>query len=274
MVTMSEWHVSTELWQAYASGRLGDVATGSIDAHVAECAECQRSARAVVPGTTTAAAWAGILSEVRRPELPPTVRWLRRLGVPEKDLVVLAASEGFVLPWSLAVCAALVCAMLTALIPARQDQIFWLLAPTAPVFAVIAAFAATEQLRAITSATPYDKVRLALLRTAATLGVAIPATLAVGLSIPGLADLAFVWLLPALALTSFALVLNTWLSSWTAAGLTTGGWLGVVMAVAHAGEFAALSAVGVQVACLAVVVAMAAVFVLRSSSFRLLGGEG
>ena len=271
---MSEWHVSAEAWQAYAAGRLEDIATASIDSHVAGCAGCQRSARAVVPETTTAAAWAGVVSEVRGPGLPRSVRWLRRLGVAEEDLVILAASEGFVLPWSLAVGAALICALLSALITARQEEIFWLLAPTAPVFAVIAALDATEQLRAIMGATPYDKVRLAVLRTVATLAVAIPATLAVGLAVPGLANLAFVWLLPSLALTSLALVLDTWLSSWTAAVLTAACWVAVVVAAARSGEFAALSASAVQVACLAVAVGMAAVFVLRSSSFRLLGGEG
>lgn len=271
---MSEWHVSAEAWQAYAAGRLDDIATASINRHVAGCAGCQRSARAVAPDQVAAAAWAGIVSEVRRPGLPRSVRWLRRLGVAEEDLVILAASEGFVLPWSVAVGAALICALLTALIPARQDEIFWLLAPVAPVFAVIAAFATTEQLRSIMGATPYDKVRLAVLRTVATLAVAIPATLAVGLAVPGLANLAFVWLLPSLALTWLALVLHTWLSSWTAAGVTAGCWAAAVVVVARTGEVTDLSVSAVQVACLAVAVGMAAVFVLRSSSFRLLGGEG
>ncbi len=271
---MPEWHVSAEAWQAYGAGRLDDIATASIDRHVVGCSGCQRSAREVAPERLTTAAWSGIVSEVRRPGLPRSVRWLRRLGVAEEDLVILAASEGFVLPWSLAVGAALICALLTAMIPARQDETFWLIAPTAPVFAVIAAFDATEQLRAIMGATPYDKVRLAVQRTVATLAVAIPATLGVGLAVPGLANLAFVWLLPSLALTSLALVLNTWLSSWTAAGLTAGGWVAVVVAATRSGEVTALSASAVQVACLAVAVGMAAVFVLRSSSFRLPGGEG
>ena len=271
---MSEWHVSAEAWQAYADGRLDDIATASIDRHVAGCAGCQRSARLVAPEQVTAAAWAGIVSDVRRPRLPRSVRWLRRLGVAEEDLIILAASEGFVLPWSLAVGAALICALLTALVPARQDEIFWLLAPTAPVFAVIAAFDATEQLRAIMGATPYDKVRLAILRTVATLAVAIPATLVAGLAVPGLANLAFVWLLPSLALTSLALALRSWLNSWTAAGLTSGCWVVVVVGAERTGEVTDLSATAVQVASMAVAVAMAAVFVLRSSSFRLLGGEG
>jgi len=271
---MSEWHVGAEGWQAYAAGRLNSIAMASIDTHVARCAECQQSARAVVPASATDAVWAGVVAEGRRPELPATVRWLRRLGVREEDLVVLAASEGFVLPWSVAVGAALLCALLTSVLTARQDEIFWLLAPTAPVFAVIAAFQATEPLHAITASTPYDKVRLAVLRTVATLAVALPVTVAVGLAVPGLADLAFVWLLPSLALTSFALVLHTWLKSWTAAGLSTGGWLAVVLATARAGQFAVLSAFGVQAACLALAVGLAGLFVLRSSSFRLLGGEG
>jgi hypothetical protein len=271
---MSEWHVSPEVWQAYADGRLDHIAMASIDTHVARCATCQQSARALVSEGATDAVWTGVIAEVRRPELPPTVRWLRRLGVREPDLVVLAASEGFVLPWSVAVGAALVCALLTSMLTARQDEIFWLLAPTAPVFAVIAAFQTTESLQVVMSATPYDKVRLAALRTVATLAVALPVTIGVGVAVPGLADLAFVWLLPSLALTSLALVLHTWLGSWTAAGLSAGGWLAVVMATAREGQFAALSALEAQATCLALTVVLAGVFVLRSSSFRVLGGAG
>jgi hypothetical protein len=271
---MSEWHVSPEVWQTYADGRLDNIAMASIDTHVARCATCQQSARALVSAQATDAVWAGVVTEVRRPELPPTVRWLRRLGVREPDLVVLAASDGFVLPWSLAVGAALVCALLTSVLTVRQDEIFWLVAPTAPVFAVITAFQTTETLHAIMGATPYDKVRLAVLRTVATLAVALPVTVAVGLAVPGLADLAFVWLLPSLALTSLALVLHTWLGSWTAAGLSAGGWLAVVVAAARTGQFATLSALGVQATCLALTVGLVGVFVLRSSSFRLLGGAG
>jgi hypothetical protein len=271
---MSDWHVSAEVWQAYAAGRLDNVAMASIDSHVVRCARCQGSARAVVSPAATDAVWGAVIDEVRRPELPPTVRWLRRLGVREEDLVVLAASEGFVLPWSLAVGAALISALLTSVITVRQEEIFWLLAPTAPVFAVIAAFEATEPLHAIMGSAPYDKVRLAVLRTVATLAVALPVTSAVGLAVPGLADLAFVWLLPSLALTSLALVLHTWLQSWTAAAVSAGSWLVVVVATARTGQFATLSTLGVQAICLALTVALAGVFVVRSSSFRLLGGEG
>lgn len=271
---MSEWHVTAEVWQAYAAGRLDEIAVMSIDTHVAHCAACREGARAMVPATQTDAVWAGIVHEVRRPALPPTVRWLRRLGVPEEDVVVLGASEGFVLPWALAVGSALLCALLTAMISVRQDEIFWVLAPIAPVFAVIAAFETTDRLRAIMGSTPYDKVHLAVLRAVATLAVAIPATVGVGFAVPGLSDLAFVWLLPSLALTSAALVLHTWISSWTAATLSAGVWLAVVATAARTDDFSALSASGVQLACLGLTVTMAAVFVLRSSSFRLLGGEG
>jgi len=271
---MSQWHMTAEVWQAYAAGRLEKIAMASIDTHVSRCAACQQSAHAVVPAEATAAVWAGVVAEVRRPELPPTVRWLRRLRVRDEDLVILAASGGFVLPWSLAVGAALICALLTSVLTVRQDEIFWLLAPSAPVFAVIAAFQTTEPLHAIMGSTPYDKVRLAVLRTVATLAVALPVTIAVGLAVPGLSDLAFVWLLPSLALTSAALVLNTWLNSWTAAGLTVGAWLAVVAAAVRAGEVTALSAAEAQFACLVLTILMAVVFVLRSSSFRLLGGAG
>jgi hypothetical protein len=56
--------------------------------------------------------------------------------------------------------------------------------------------------------------------------------------------------------------------------LSAGNWLAVVMATAREGQFAALSALEAQATCLALTVVLAGVFVLRSSSFRVLGGAG
>ncbi len=272
-MTVPDWHVDDDLWDAYAGGHVDEVAAASIDAHVERCTRCQASARTTIPAARTESVWQGIRAEIQRPRMPRTVRWLRRLGVSEPDQVILAACDGFVLPWSLAVGSALICALLAAGAGSRQYVVFWLIAPVAPVVAVLAAFDAVERLHAIMGATPYNKVRLALLRTVATLAVAVPAMMAVGLLIPGLAGLAFAWLLPSLLLTATALLLQTWVRSWPAVGSVAVAWVVSCSEVFRAGDVAALSAVPVQLGCLALTAAMTALFVSRSTSFGHLGGE-
>lgn len=265
------WHVDGQLWQAYAAGRLDQVAEASIDAHVNGCTTCQAGARAAVSPATTEELWRGIQAEVRRPELPRTLRWLRRLGVREDDLALLAASDGFLLPWATAVGSALVCALLTGATSTLQQETFALLAPLVPVLAVVAAFDAIESVRDLVRTTPYSKLRLSLLRTTATLVVAIPATMPIGLVIPGLEQLAFSWLLPALALTGGTLVLLTWLGPWTATGVVAATWTATVIGTVRTTGVDILSAPASQALFAALACALAVALVLRTSPRRLLG---
>ena len=273
-MSATEWHVDERLWKAYAAGRLDAVAGASIDAHVMSCTVCQASAATAVEPAVVGEVWAGIREEVRRPVLPWTLRWLRRFRVPEEDLVVLAASHRFALPWAMAVGSALLCAFLVAFDTSRQHEIFLLLAPLVPVYAVVAAFDATEDLRDLARATPYSKLRLALLRTTATLAVALPATLAVGLTIPGLEPLAVSWLLPALALTSAVLLLLTWLGAWTASLVTAATWAVVVAAATGSGDVTVLTGAVGQAGFLALGLLLCTAVWMRTTSYRLLGGEG
>lgn len=272
-MTANDWHVDQPLWAAYAEGRLDAVAEASVDAHVNRCARCREAGRAQIEAAQLESLWEGIRADVARPTLPWTLRWLRRLGVPEDELVVLAASDGLALPWALAVGGALVCALLTGLVPARQDETFLLLAPLVPVLAIIAAFDATDRLRTLAAAAPYSWLRLALVRVTATLLVALPVTLAVGLGIPGLEPLAFTWLLPALALTSSVLVLLTWLGTVSAAGTVAAAWATVVLTTAGLQEVTVFAGAAVQLGFVAVVLAMGSLLVVRTTTFSLPGGE-
>jgi hypothetical protein len=270
----AEWHVDERLWQAYAAGRLDEIAEASIDAHVTGCPICRETARSMVQPVVTEALWQGIRDEVRRPELPRVLRWMQGLGWREDDLVLLAAAGGFYLPWALAVGAALVCVNITAMAPVSAEGTFLLLAPLIPVLAVVAAFDATDPLRLLATASPYSKLRLALLRTTTTLAVSFPATMAIGLGLPGLDALAFSWLLPSLALTSCALVLLTWWGPWTAAGAVAVAWSTVVIGTWSAAETSSLTGATVQLGFVLVALLMATALVLRTTTFKLLGGEG
>lgn len=273
-MSTTEWHVDTTLWQAYKDGRLDAVAEASIDAHVVGCATCRGTARALVEPAPMEALWKEIQADVRRPELPWSLRWLRRFGLREDDLVILAASDGFLLPWAMAVGGALLSTLLSVMVTGRQTETFLLLAPLVPVFAVVAAFDATEDLRDVVRTSPYSKLRLMLLRTVSTLALALPATVLLGVAIPGLDALAFASILPALALTSAVLVLLTWLDGWVAAGAVTIVWVAVVGGTARFTDPTILMEAPVQLALAAVLVALSVALVLRTTSYRLLGGEG
>jgi hypothetical protein len=213
------WHVEMQVWEEYALGGLDPVTKASVDAHVVSCATCREAAKEHVEPVTLEAVWPSVRDRIAQPVLPPWLRPLRRVGVPDDDLVVLSAAS-LLVPWAMAVGAALACALLAGLTPRYQDSTFLLLAPLIPVLAVVAAHDSTDPLREVSGPTPYTKVRLALLRTVAALVVAVPATMMIGLLIPGLGPLAFRWLLPALGLTLAALVLLTWLRPPAAAVVT------------------------------------------------------
>ena len=271
-MTTQEWHVDDVLWSRYAGGMLDQVADAAIEAHVAECARCREGARAAVATADLAAAWSTIAAELPLRERAST-RWLRRLRVPDSDAVVLGASDGLHLPWVVAVAGALVCAVVSGSLPRYQDTAFLLLAPLVPVFAVVAAYDATDPLRELVAGTPYHKLRMALLRTTAALVVAVPVTLTVGLLLPGLHDLAVAWLLPGLGLTTAALVLLTWLDAWSAGLAVAAGWVTVVGLLTRGDASATLTGPAAQSSFAVLAVAMAALLVLRTSRLVSVGGR-
>jgi hypothetical protein len=275
-MTAQVWHVPPELWRDYASGRLDPAAEASLETHVTGCPVCRASARAHVAPATSAAIWNSVNATVTRPRLPASVRWLRRLGVPEHELVLLGSVDGLVVPWVTAVGAALAVALLSGLASAyytHYDVLFVVLAPLVPVLAVVAAFDVTESLRELSAATPYSKLRLTLLRATAALVVAVPVMMALGLLIPDLEPLAFVWLLPALALTISALVLLTWMAPRVVGGVLGVAWTVLAGSVGSVGRIDVFTSSISQAVFACAAAVLAAVLVTRTSSRSLLGGD-
>jgi len=147
------------------------------------------------------------------------------------------------------------------------------MAPLVPVLAVAAAYDALDPLRELTAPTPYSTLRLALLRATASLAVALPVTAAIGLVVPGLQDLAWVWLAPSFGLTLAALVLLTWWEAPVAAAMVCAVWVGSVVVVRTRGTVDVLTAPVAQVAFAAAGIALAATLVLRTSTLRIQGGD-
>jgi hypothetical protein len=204
------------------------------------------------------------------------VRWLRHLGVPERELVLLGSADAVVMPWITAVGAAIAVALISGLGSSsyvEHDVVFLALAPLVPVLAVLAAFDATECLREVSAATPYSKLRLALVRATTALLVAVPTMVVLGSVVPVLEPLAFVWLLPALALTASALVLLTWMTTRVVGAVVGSLWLGFACVTGGAGHLDLVTAEIPQLVFAGAGVALVAVLALRTSSRRLLGGD-
>lgn len=180
------------------------------------------------------------------------------------------------MPWAAAVGFAIACVCLVGfagLGPVNQDAVFLAMAPLAPVLAVVVSYDALDPIRGVSAPTPYSKLRLALLRTAASLVVALPATAAIGLVIPGMDDFAFVWLAPSLGLTLGALVLLTWWEAPVAGAVVASLWVGVVVVVRANGTVDVLTVPVAQAVFAAAGVVLAAALFLRTSTLRLQGGE-
>ncbi len=101
----------------------------------------------------------------------------------------------------------------------------------------------------------------------------MPLSVAIGLAVPGIAWLAFAWLLPATALTLLALVGMTWWRHDGVAAVVSIGWL-VVVATAYAADDDVTAAVRaeLQLAYLVVAAAAAALLAVRIRGSRVPGG--
>jgi hypothetical protein len=270
------WHVDQHTWEAYAAGRLDPVAEASVEAHVTGCAQCRNTARSTATPAQITAVWDAVRTSIAEPVLPAPLRLLRRLGMPTHDLVVASAAYSLLVPWAAAVGLALLSACLVGfagLSPSDQDAAFLALAPLVPVLAVVMAYDALDPLREVCVATPYSKLRLALLRATATLAVAVPATLALGLVVPGMQDLTFVWLLPSLGLTTGVLALLTWLAAPVAGAIVAGTWVGLVVVVRYGWDVLVLISAPAQLACIGLAVLWGALLLMRTSTLRLQGGQ-
>lgn len=270
------WHVERHTWEAYGAGQLDTVAEASVEAHITGCAQCRDEARSVVSPVQTEAVWDAVRTSIAAPVVPAPLRMLRRMGVPADDLVLVSAADSLLLPWAAAVGFALVSACLVGLAglsPANQDAAFLALTPLVPVLAVAMAYDALDPLREVCLVTPYSKLRLALLRATASLAVAVPATLAVGLVVPGMQDLAFAWLLPSLGLTTGLLVLLTWFEAPFAGTLVAGSWAALVFGLRSGWDVQALASPLAQLSCVAVALLLGALLLVRTSTLRLQGGE-
>lgn len=262
-----QWHVDPDLWRSYAAGALGPDVEMSIDLHVTGCPTCRRTAGELAPAGAADEVWASVRNTVTAPRLARPLRRLTR-ALPEHELVLLGAADAVMLPWITAIGAALACALISGNAGVHDQVSFFALAPLVPVLAVVAAFDATDSMREMARPTPYSKLRLALLRTAAALTVALPLTAVAGAVVPGLHAFAFAWVLPGLVLVAAALVLLSRWRPWPVAGALSAAWLVVVLALNGTDNLAVATSAAAQLALVPLCLALCLLFLHRAASAR------
>lgn len=226
------WHADERLFRNYAAGLLDRAAEAAVEAHLIRCAACRTLVASTEPLTTSDPAWESVAVKIATPRrrIPP--RLLRLVGLRESDVVVLRASGGIHLPWVAAVTVTLVLAAVLGGLPSHQQHAFLMgTVPLLPTMLIALSYDLTDGLRPLVETTPYDKFRLALLRTGLAVVTAIPPVAIMAVLMPEFSVRAGGWLLPVLALVVVALHLLTRLSGLVTLLVVCGGWWTTVAAL-------------------------------------------
>ncbi|WP_433156983.1 zf-HC2 domain-containing protein [Kribbella sp. CA-247076] len=268
-----DWHLGPELLDRYTDGDLDLSRQSAVETHLLTCADCRRLTSTKAPQDLLTDVWQGVRIATARPRLPWPLRLLRKLGLAETDAVILRASSSLYRPWLLALVGAFVIGVGGGMLPATEQRALYLLfAPLLPAITVASAYDATDPVRELVSATPFSKLRIALLRTALAVTVALPVVVLAGLVLPFVGADAFAWLLPSLTLTLLALTLLTWwsapLTAWTVAAL----WLTVVGTLRSTDQLGAVDTPFAQLAFAATALLALAALVIRLTSHHAPGG--
>jgi hypothetical protein len=268
------WHADDTPLRRYLAGDPDLGLAASVEAHLIACAACRERIAALGPDPVLERAWGRAVAEIATPPPSPMVRLLRRLGVPEADAVLLRAARSLDGSWTLATVAVVAFAALAAMSSGPTGRALYLLiAPLVPVIGVVVAFASSDPLGDLATATPYSKARLALLRTAAVAITSIPIVIVFGAAVPPIGWLAFAWLAPAIALTVLTLAVMTWWSPVVAGAAAGGLWLAVVAAASAAGGVTAAVEPPLIVAYAALALLAAACLAIRLTTAHVPGGH-
>jgi hypothetical protein len=270
MTEIVNWHAGPELLGRYADGTLGRAGQAAVETHLTGCAECRAEANRIVAEEALEPVWAGITTAISAPRLPLPLRLLAGLGVQHTDLVVLRASSAVFVSWALAVAGALIFVAIAGSLSTVEQQVFYAaVAPLLPAMLVATAYDASDPTRELLAATPFSKLRVALLRTALAVAAALPVVVLMGVLVPGLEGQRGAWLLPSLTLTVVALVLLTWLAAPVTIGVLATCWVLVVTAWTTRASLDTVTSVAVQSAFLALALLAASTLVWRLTGIRI-----
>jgi hypothetical protein len=225
-------HADRELLAGYAAGRVDRTAAWSLEAHVMACAACQTALSAHVETGRLARNRAAVLVRIASGENALMRRLLRRLGVPDYLVTLLAATPSLRRSWLVSVVgvlavvtgeAALVKYGLHSGVPGtylgQQALIpFVLVAPLLALAGVAGAFMPPfDPAYRLAIAAPFSALTLLLARAVSALAAAMIPVAGAAFLAPGPGWLPVAFLLPSLAVCATALAARTVISPLAAA---------------------------------------------------------
>jgi len=210
----TEWHVSEEHLDQYASGECDPVVAASTETHLVRCERCRAALATHVDASESDRRWARLADAVDQPTRTPVERLLHRDLHPSTAAGVVRLAFGTPsLLWAGAVAlvvAAVLPVIASSLHHSRGLVLLLALAPLVPMAAVSVAYRhAADPVGEIVLATPSAGLRLVAMRAVAVGAAAVPAGL-VSAWVVGLAPhVAVAWLLPGLALAALVMASGT-----------------------------------------------------------------
>jgi hypothetical protein len=267
---------------AYAGGGLAAATAWSVEAHLPGCPACRAALAASTDAGRLSRNRGEVLARLGLPRPGPLGRVLRRCGVPEHVIVLLAATPSLRRSWLAGVLLVLTVATASTQLATRHLPAvatlaltspagwsplvpFLVIAPLLPLAAVAAAFSpGIDPAYGLAKAAPISKAWLLCVRCVAVVVTTLVPTALAALAMPGPAWLAAVVLLPAVAVSATALALATVTRPLWATIAAAVGWAASVIAVGVvAGEPAEVFGVVGQLTAAAVVLAAAALVAVR-----------
>jgi hypothetical protein len=280
-------HAGEDLLAGYAAGTVAGVAVWSVEAHLTGCARCRSALSAHVDGERLARNRSVLLARAAIGDGGRVRRVLRRCGLPDQVLGLLAATPSLRRSWLLSVVGVLAVVTGEALavrygrIPAGgprrlagyQDPAvlapFLLVAPLLVLAGVAAAFLPMfDPAARLAVAAPFSGVTLLLVRSVSALAAALVPVVAAAFLMPGPGWLPVALLLPSLALCALALAAATVVDP-RAAAVTAGAlWALPVLLLMSAHVPLVTVQRNAQFVCAAVLCASAVVLLARHDRFE------
>jgi len=280
-------HASDDLLASYATGTAGPVAVWSVEAHLTGCPRCRSALSAHVAAERLARNRSVLLVRVALPEGGRVQRALRRCGVPDHLLRLLAATPSLRRSWLLSVIGVVAVAAgeaaavgygwirtggPTVLVRYPGPEVlapFLLVAPLLVLAGVAAAFLPMfDPAYRLAVAAPFSGFTLLLVRSVSALAVALVPVVLAAFLLPGPGWLPAALLLPSLALCAFALAAATVVGPRAAAIMAGALWAVPVLLLAAAHIPLLAVQRNAQFACAAVLCACAMVLLARHDRFE------
>jgi hypothetical protein len=293
-VAGADGHAGEDLLAGYAAGTVDRVAAWSVEAHLTGCVRCRSALSAYVDAERLARNRSVLLVRAATGDEGLLRRVLRRCGLPDHVLGLLAATPSLRRPWLLSVIGVLAVVVGEAAAvrygwiraggpghlvigpgrlvgyPGQVLAPFLLLAPLLVLAGVAAAFLPMfDPAYRLAVAAPFSGFALLLVRSVSALAAALVPVTAAAFLLPGPGWLPVALLLPSLALCAFALAAATVVAPRAAA--VTAGILWAVPVLLLAAVRGPLPIVqpNAQFACVAVLCACAVVLLARRDRFEL-----